>query len=190
MRTKDVVKQEALFKATIKLVNEIGFAASSISKIAKEAEISPATIYVYHKNKDDLLVSTYIEIKKELSRALFSDYDDSLPIRDILRRIWLNGFAYAYKHYAYLNFTQQFSNSPFSDLLDKEEIARLFEPLMETFQRGIDQKIIKDVEFELLNTFVIYPVIILSNRRLCSQIKLSEDNIERAFCLAWDAIKL
>ena len=56
MRTKDGIKQEALFEATVKLVNEIGFASSSVSKIAKQAGISPATIYIYYKNKEDLLV--------------------------------------------------------------------------------------------------------------------------------------
>ncbi len=54
MRTKDDFKQEALFQATIKLVNDIGFVSSSVAKIAKEADVSPATIYVYHKNKEDL----------------------------------------------------------------------------------------------------------------------------------------
>ena len=37
MRTKDDEKKEALFEATVKLVNEIGFASSSVSKIAGEA---------------------------------------------------------------------------------------------------------------------------------------------------------
>ena len=69
MRVKDDEKQEALFEATVKLVNEIGFVSSSVSKIAKEANVSPATIYVYYKNKEDLLVSTYIAIKLDLSTA-------------------------------------------------------------------------------------------------------------------------
>ena len=70
MRVKDEIKQEALFEATIKVVNQIGFASSSVSKIAKEAGVSPATIYIYHKNKEDLLISSYVEIKKKLGQAL------------------------------------------------------------------------------------------------------------------------
>ena len=81
MRTRDDEKQAALFEATVKLVNEIGFVASSVSKIANEAKVSPATIYVYHQNKEDLLVSTYVEIKLNLSRAILADFDDTLPIR-------------------------------------------------------------------------------------------------------------
>ena len=94
MRTKDDEKEAALFEATVKLVNEIGFAASSVSKIAREAGVSPATIYIYHKNKEDLLVSTYIEIKLNLSKALLRDFDERLPIRDILRNVWFNMFEY------------------------------------------------------------------------------------------------
>ena len=74
MRVKDELKQDALFKATIKLVNEIGFVASSVSKIAREADVSPATIYVYYKNKEDLLVSTYINIKQTLSDEILRDF--------------------------------------------------------------------------------------------------------------------
>ena len=78
MRVKDEIKQDALFEATIKVVNEIGFASSSVSKIAREAGISPATIYIYHKNKEDLLISTYVEVKKKLGQALLKGFDPSL----------------------------------------------------------------------------------------------------------------
>lgn len=63
MRVKDDKKQEALFRVIIKLVNEIGFVASSVSKIAQEAGVSSVTLYIYFKNKEDLLISTDAEIK-------------------------------------------------------------------------------------------------------------------------------
>ena len=37
MRLQDESKKAAIFNATVKLVNEIGFAAASVAKIAKEA---------------------------------------------------------------------------------------------------------------------------------------------------------
>ena len=94
MRTRDDEKKAALFEATVKLVNEIGFVSSSVSKIAKEAGVSPATLYVYYKNKEDLLVSTYVDIKMNMSRALLEDFDESLPIRDILRHVWFKMFEF------------------------------------------------------------------------------------------------
>ena len=190
MRTKDEFKQEAVIQATVKLVNEIGFVSSSVSKIAKEANVSPATIYVYYKNKEDLLVSTYVEIKQKLSKAMLKNFDDKLPIRDILKTLWFNAFEYIQKYPDHFKFAEQFSNSPFSDLVNKEEVEKYFEPMFAVLQRGIEQKIIKDVHFEMLGAFIFYPVMNLSNSRLCKDIKLNRETIETAFTLAWDAIKL
>lgn len=190
MRVKDEVKQKALFEATIKVVNQIGFAASSISKIAGEAGISPATIYIYHENKEELLVSTYVEIKRGLGEALLRDFDESRPIRDTFKQVWTNGFAYVAKNRAAFDFAEQFANSPYSELVNRAEVEKYFEPLMLTFQRGVQQKIIKDISFDLISAFLFYPLMYLSNRRHCSGFELTDENIDLAFNMAWDAIKL
>ena len=190
MRTRDDIKQDALFKATVKLVNDIGFASSSVSKIAKQANVSPATLYVYYKNKEDLLVSTYIDIKRNLSHAILKNFDNSLPIRDILRGVWFNMFDYISLHQDYFQFTEQFSNSPYSALVNKKDVEKFFDPVIAVLQRGIEQKIIKDVEFDILVAFIFFPIMILCNSRLCPNVELNEATIETAFTMAWDAIKL
>ena len=85
VRTQDEEKKEALFEATVKLVNEIGFVSSSVSKIAKEANVSPSTVYVYYKNKEDLLVSIYIQIKAHMGKVILEGFDESMPIRDFFK---------------------------------------------------------------------------------------------------------
>jgi len=190
MRIKDEHKQKAIIEATVKLVNEIGFVSSSVSKIAKEAGVSPATIYIYYKNKEDLLVSTYVNIKKELGGALLEGFDDSIPIRDILEKIWHNMFNYISNHTHYFNFTEQFANSPYSEMVDRDEVEQSFQPVMQILHTGVEQKILKDVSFEMLATFIFYPILTLSNSRLCKNIKLNNETIEDAFRMAWDAIKL
>lgn len=190
MRKKDDAKKEALFLATIKLVNTIGFVASSVSKIAKEAEVSPATLYVYFKNKEDLLVSTYIEIKRDMSAAVLDGLDGSLPVRDILLQVWRKMFTYIAANREEFRFAEQFANSPFSQLVDKGEIRKYFLPLIQVVQTGIERKIIKDVDFDILGAFIFYPVMILANPNICHGFDLSDKNVETAFQLAWDAIKL
>ena len=190
MRTKDGEKEAALFEATVKLVNEIGFASSSVSKIAREAGVSPATIYVYYKNKEDLLVSTYIGIKLDLSKALLRDFNEKLPIRDILRNVWFNMFEYISNNLEYYKFVEQFSNSPYSFLVNKQEVEQYFIPLVKVLQTGIAQKILKNVNFDILTAFMYFPITVLANPSLCPDFELNEENIETAFTLAWDAIKL
>ena len=190
MRTRDNQKEAALFEATVKLVNDIGFASSSVSKIAREAGVSPATIYVYHKNKEDLLVSTYVAIKLDLSKALLRDFNDRLPIRDILRNVWFNMFEYVSNNLKYYKFIEQFSSSPYSSLINRQEVEQYFVPLVNILQTGIEQKIIKNVNFDILTAFMYYPITVLANPGLCQDFELNQENIETAFTLAWDAIKL
>lgn len=190
MRVKDEEKEDALFKATIKVVNEIGFSSSSVAKIAKQAGVSPATLYTYFKNKDDLLISTYIDIKRKLCEIAWESVDENLPIRDSFRQIWFNLFKFTVNHPDYFHFSEQFSNSPYNDQVDQKQIDDLFIPLVKLIRRGIKWKIIKDVNVDIVSAFVYYPVVILSNPRLCRNFRMTDEQVELSFQLAWDAIKL
>jgi AcrR family transcriptional regulator len=190
MRLKDESKQQAIFEATVKMVNRLGFVASSVSKIAKEAGVSPATIYVYYKNKDDLLVSTYITIKQDLSRSILDGFDETLPVRDIFRDAWFRLFGYISIHREHFQFTEQFVNSPYSDQVDRAEIEGFFEPLTRVLLTGINQNIIKNVHHDILKAFLLSPVMILANPRLCHDYIPTRESMETAFDLAWDAVKV
>ena len=190
MRIKDLHKQEAIIEATVLLVNEIGFVSSSVAKIAKKAGVSPATIYIYYENKDDLLVSTYVEIKKKMSRALLKNLDNSLPIRDVLESFWKNGFQFVQENRPLYQYSEQFANSPYSDLVNRSETEKHFEPFIAILQKGIERKVIKNVPFDLLATFLFYPIMRMSNQKTCKSLDLNKEMIETGFSLAWDAIKL
>lgn len=190
MRTRDDKKQEALFLATITLVNEIGFAASSVSKIAKEAGVSPATLYIYFKNKEDLLVSTYVEIKMGMGMAVLEGFDETAPIHDILHRVWRNMFSYVSANPDEFRYAEQFANSPYADLVDRERVSETFQPLLRVVEKGIEQKIIKDVNLDILGAFMFHPIMVLANPKHCSTFEPNDENIEVAFRLAWDALRL
>lgn len=190
MRIKDEHKQEAIIQATIALVNEIGFASSSVSKIAKMANVSPATIYIYYKNKEDLLVSTYVDIKTTLGSVIGENINFEQPIRDILSEVWHKTIEFISENRAIFQYTEQFSNSPYSELVDHKKLEKAFEPVVAIIQKGIEQKIIKNVSFEIIFAFIFFPMFIISNPKHCKTVKLDEETIDTAFTLAWDAIKL
>lgn len=56
-----VDKHEQILRAAIKTFAKKGFYNTRISDIAKEANIADGTIYLYFKNKDNLLVSLFEE---------------------------------------------------------------------------------------------------------------------------------
>lgn len=190
MRTQDEEKKQALFEATIKLVNEVGFASSSVSKIAKAANVSPSTLYIYHENKEDLLVSTYISIKMEFAEAIMGQFDESLPLRDTIRKFCLGMYSYMAKNPEKSMFVEQFSNTPYAELVNNAELDEVYQPLKDTFQRGVEQKILKDVSIELFAAFSFHPFARLANpRHCCKNFVMTEEDIEMAFSMAWDAIR-
>jgi TetR/AcrR family fatty acid metabolism transcriptional regulator len=58
---KDESKHQKILQAAIKVFSEKGFYNSRVSEIAKEANVADGTIYLYFKNKDDILISLFEE---------------------------------------------------------------------------------------------------------------------------------
>ena len=58
-RAPDNDKRERILRAAIKVFARKGFYATRVSEIAKAAGVADGTIYLYFKNKDDVLVSIF-----------------------------------------------------------------------------------------------------------------------------------
>lgn len=190
MRIKDDTKRQALIDATVRSVNTSGFAAASVSKIAKAAGVSPATLYTYFEDKDALLVETYRTVMAEWSKGLFDDVNFDLPIRDVLHQIWSNTFRYVTKNRENYLYTEQFSKSPYMQSISLEELQSFFGPLISVINRGVADKVLKDVHFHMHMMFFFYPILTLSNPGCGHSGIIVEQTIETAFKLAWDAIRL
>jgi len=54
-------KYKQIIDAAVTVIAENGYHASQVSKIAKQAGVADGTIYLYFKNKDDILVSVFQE---------------------------------------------------------------------------------------------------------------------------------
>jgi TetR/AcrR family fatty acid metabolism transcriptional regulator len=76
---KDENKHQKILQAAIKVFSEKGFYNSRVSEIAKEANVADGTIYLYFKNKDDILISLFEEefgkIVQNMRAALEKDED-------------------------------------------------------------------------------------------------------------------
>lgn len=54
-------KYNQIMEAAIKVIAENGFHGAQVSKVAKEAGVAEGTIYLYFKNKEDILISIFTE---------------------------------------------------------------------------------------------------------------------------------
>lgn len=69
-RKRDAGKREKILSAALHIFSRKGFYNSKVSEIATEAGVADGTIYLYFKNKEDLLISIFEEKIGELISRL------------------------------------------------------------------------------------------------------------------------
>lgn len=188
MRFKDENKEYAIFDAAISLITANGFADTSMSKIAKTAGVSPATIYVYFENKEDMLNKTYAHVKKEMATVIARGLKPELSVAKAFKVIWENFYKYTVENAIKFAFTEQFANSPIVDRISKEEGMSYFLPLFDWFERGRKEKIFKDIPTELFAAFAFAPIISLAKQQNCGDVVLDEKTLAKAFDITWTAL--
>ena len=83
-------KYHLILEAAVKVFARQGFYQSTVAQIAKEAGVADGTIYLYFKNKDDILVQFFCYRTKQVFerfRAEVKTADNSLDkLRNLIRR--------------------------------------------------------------------------------------------------------
>lgn len=189
MRVRDEKKEQAIADAAIALITANGFADTSMSKIAKAADVSPATIYVYFENKEDLLNRIYSLVKKEMGDELARGLKPEMPVKKAFRVVWGNFYRYALTHPVRFAFTEQFANSPLVDRICKEETTGFFLPLVELVERGKREKVLKNISLEVLAAFTFAPLTSLIKQHFSQEVVLDETMLSAVFEIAWDAVQ-
>lgn len=187
MRPRDQSKYDAIMKTSVQLINTLGFDGISISKIAKKAKVSPATIYIYFKNKDDLFSKLYVDIRKKMSQSELQGLNDEMTIEQKFKSIWYNSFTYNLNHPEYLIFREQFEQTAMMKNIKENEFES-YRYTRNLLQSGIDKNTIKNRPLPILIAFAFIPIITLLKFHLNDIIKMNEDNIKQAYGIAWNAI--
>lgn len=78
-------KRERILRAAIKVFARKGFYATRVSEIAKAAGVADGTIYLYFKNKDDVLVSIFEDRITKLLAFLRGEIDKAEGIEGKVR---------------------------------------------------------------------------------------------------------
>ena len=161
-RTKSNEKRIALLNATLHLVNNNGFHDAPMSKIAKMAGVSPATIYIYFENKQDLINKLYLETKTSFSDYAFKDYLMNLPVKNGFELIWRNIAQFKIQQVEEAAFLSQCDNiSTMVDEASRQEALKNLQPWRDWLERGKTEGIIQNISSYLLYDYRNYPLAFL-----------------------------
>lgn len=139
MRVKDEKKERLIRIKAIELIVREGFDGLSMHKLAKSANVSPATIYIYFKDREDLIIQLCVEEFDKMGEATLVNFDPEMHFDEGLKVQWMNRIKYCLENPLSMHFLEQAKFSPYiSVVLDKTNVR--FREVMGQFVQNATKK--------------------------------------------------
>lgn len=147
MKKKDNAKYEKILQAAIQIIMEDGAATLSTTKVAKKVDISQSNIYIYFKNKNDLLKQIYLmEIncyQQLFDQAAKSNASTKKKLEMYVKALFDVSIKNPDSMYV-IEQIKQIPNSPVN-VTDPSFVGFESNPILDLLNQGIAEGILKDV---------------------------------------------
>jgi AcrR family transcriptional regulator len=158
MRIRDENKERIIREKALKMMVKEGLDGFSMQKLAKAADVSPATIYIYFKDKEDLIAQLCRDAGKKMMDITFKNFDPAMSFSEGLRVQWVNRAKYCMKYPDQMHFLEQLRHSPYSEKLT-EMMGENFKKVMGDFvTNAIKKKELVKVPVEVYWSIAFAPL--------------------------------
>ncbi|MEE0954578.1 MAG: TetR/AcrR family transcriptional regulator [Eubacterium sp.] len=138
MRRKDDEKQKRIKQAVMETILQEGFAGASISKIAKRAGVSPATVYIYYDNKDTMLRDIYLEYSEDTYVYLSQCIESDMSAADLISTLMTSYYHFIEENQEVFSFVEQFAQCPalVCECSGERDMCGLFQAIEKKKEQG------------------------------------------------------
>lgn len=158
MRTRDENKEQAIRQHAIALVVKNGLDCFSVQKLAKAAGVSPATIYIYYKDRDDLLFQICSDVSSRMLADSLKNFDPDMHFAEGLKRQWQNRAAFFMNNPLEVQFIEQMRYMPMYEQVT-ELLKKNFGRVMGQFMhKAIERKELVPLPFEVYWSVAFAPL--------------------------------
>lgn len=148
MRIRNATKELLVKQKAIELLLKDGFDGFSMQKLAKACDISVGTLYIYYKNKEDLIIKIGIEEGKRMTQATMKNFSPDMPFAEGLKIQWENRAEYWLKNKEASLFFENIKHTQYGEIV-LNEISGGFRPIMKKFsENAIAKKQLHFLSFE------------------------------------------
>lgn len=160
IHTKEKIndKYHRILEAAVKVFAEQGFFQSTVSQIAKEAGVADGTIYLYFKNKDDILVQFFSYKTKQVFARFREEVDKADNTIDKLRNL-IRRHLEEFQCDRNMAVVYQAETHQSSRLVEKQikEMSKMyFDIVSEIIEQGQEEGVIKkDLYLSLVKRFIL-----------------------------------
>jgi len=189
VRCKDESKVHAIYKATLTLVKERGLAGITMGDISKEASIATGTLYIYFKNKDELIRALFNECHQKLAFYYFEGINDLHSVEERVQKLFRNIVCFKMKNFEISAFLEQSYHSPYVTAEDVKKKQKTMKPLYDLIKEGIENRKLKNTEVNIIVSYLSGIVNEMVKRAYFSNKKLTDTVINEVYQMFWDGIK-
>lgn len=158
MRVRDTDKVNLVKEKAIELIVTGGLEGFSMNKLAKACNISVATLYIYYKDRDDLILKIALEEGKLMGAALIKDFDPESSFEVGLRKQWENRASYAMANAKKTALFEQLRNSSYQEEF-LESFLKEFKVVVGKFMHNvIERGEIDEMPFEVYWSMAFAPL--------------------------------
>jgi AcrR family transcriptional regulator len=158
MRTRDVNKENLIQEKAIEMVVQQGLDGFSMQKLAKAANVSPATLYIYYKDRDDLITQLATNISNRLMETSLKGMHPKMSFADGLELQWKNRMEFYLNHPLDVEFIEQIRYTPIYDSI-KNTIRQNFGDVLGKFvHNAINRGELQPLPFEVYWSVAFAPL--------------------------------
>lgn len=134
------MKETAIREKALEMVVKDGFDGLSMQKLAKAAGVSPATIYIYFKDRDDLILQLFLQEMQKMVDATLTGFDPNMHFEEGLKIQWLNRAKFCMQNPISMHFLEQIKFSPYHESFMKKMDNTFLKNMSEFVHNAINRR--------------------------------------------------
>jgi AcrR family transcriptional regulator len=158
MRTRDIQKEHSIRQKAIEMIVKDGLDSFSMQKLAKAANVSPATLYIYYKDREDLIVQIATEITCNSMESSLKGMYPKMPFAEGMELQWKNRMNYYLKHPTDIEFVEQIRYTPLYEKIVKTLKERFSDVLGGFVTNAINRGELMPLPFEVYWSVAFAPL--------------------------------
>ena len=158
VRRKDLKKEKLLREKAMAMIVAHGFDGLSLHKLARATGLSVATVYIYFKDREDLILKTYEEVSTRMFEATLAGFDQDMDFEKGLRVQWTNRARYFLKHPLEMHFMEQIKFSPLHERATTVTGGKYRESMRAFVRHAIERKQLVAVPVEIYWSIAFAPL--------------------------------
>ncbi|MDO6686562.1 MULTISPECIES: TetR/AcrR family transcriptional regulator [unclassified Agarivorans] len=182
-------KHLRILMAAEHLIERGGIDALSMQRVAKEAKVAAGTIYLYFKDKDELMAQLHERNLRLFTDAFLAGVDANEGLKEQHRRLWLNALNYHLAHVNVQRLWVHLETLP-KNAHHKQLIMELFEPVKLFFSRGVEEGCFKALPGEMLYALAFGQIHEICRFSFFRDVTFTKQDMDAALLASWDAITI